>query len=151
MGSPGTVDEFAAVIDRKETEHIDLMALVKKPDTSIAIIGATDNPSKFGNIIYHDLKRKGFRLFPVNHHRTLVAGDRAYTCVQDLPVKPSLITFVVPPSQTLTVLDVCLVLGYMNVWIQPGAASQAVRTFLMEHAFNYVIDDCIMVHTAAVR
>jgi len=120
------------------------------PGTSIAVIGATDNSSKFGNIIYLDLRQKGFSLFPVNRHRRLVVGDQAYRCLQEIPGKPSLINFVVPPSQTLAVLKECLHLKYMDVWIQPGAESEAVRAFLKEHSFNYVIDDCIMVHSRSI-
>ena len=48
----------------------DLIVLLGEPNTTVAVVGASDNPSKFGNIIYRDLRRKGFVVFAVNPNRT---------------------------------------------------------------------------------
>ena len=33
-----------------------------------AVVGATDNPEKYGNQIVKDLKKRGYTVFPVNPH-----------------------------------------------------------------------------------
>jgi len=38
----------------------DLSELLAETGTSVAVVGATDNPAKYGYVIYRDLKRKGF-------------------------------------------------------------------------------------------
>ena len=53
----------------------DILQLLEEPDTTVAVAGATDNPSKYGSVIYRDLKLKGFTVYPVNPHRTTVDGD----------------------------------------------------------------------------
>ena len=37
----------------------DLTPLLGEPGASVAVIGATDHPTKYGGIIYRDLKRRG--------------------------------------------------------------------------------------------
>lgn len=123
--------------------------LLESPDTTVAVVGATANPSKYGNIIYHDLKSKGFRVFAVNPHRDEVDGDPCWRSLADLPETPTIVDIVVPPGRTVTVLQECLDLGIKNVWIQPGAADGVVREFVEEHDFNALVDSCIMVRARA--
>ena len=116
-------------------------------DPLIAVVGATDNPTKYGSVIYRDLKSKGYRVVPVNRHRETVCGDRAYPDLRDLPEGPDIVNVVVPPEQTLEVLKRSLELGYTTVWLQPGAADGAVQTYLEEHEFDHLVDACIMVRS----
>ncbi|MFQ5751314.1 MAG: CoA-binding protein [bacterium] len=125
----------------------DVAALLEEPQTTIALVGATDNPSKYGYVIYRDLKRKGFTVYPVNPHRATVDGDRAFATLADIPLKPTIVNFVVPPQFTLKILQQCLELDLMNVWVQPGAESPEVLTFLQQHDFNYLANACIMVQS----
>lgn len=125
----------------------DIVKLLQEPATTVAVIGATDDPSKYGSVIYRDLKRKGFRVFAVNPHRTSVDGDPAYPTIHDLPERPTILNFVVPPSATLQVLEDAREAGHENVWIQPGADSPAVLSYIQEHGFNYLANACIMIRS----
>lgn len=125
----------------------DIAALLDEPDTKIALVGATDNPSKYGYVIYRDLKRKGYTVFPVNPKRSSVDGDQAYPSLDRLPSKPTIVNIVVPPDATLGVLEKCKELGLTNVWLQPGAESPVVMGFLQENDFNYLANACIMVQS----
>jgi hypothetical protein len=123
----------------------DIVALLDNPTTTIAVVGATDNSSKYGSVIYRDLKRKNFKVYPINPHRKTVDGDPAFATLSDLPEKPSIVNFVVPPEVTIGILRQCQQLGLMNVWIQPGAESPEVLRFLQQNHFNYLANACIMV------
>ena len=126
---------------------IDLVNLLENPDTVVAVVGATENPAKYGNIIYRDLKHKGFRVIPVNSNRKTVDGDKAYATLENIPEKPDLVDLVVPPDAALTVLKQCLDLNLMNVWLQPGAEDSKVMRYLQTHPFNYLTHTCIMVNS----
>ncbi|MBT8164889.1 MAG: CoA-binding protein [Acidimicrobiia bacterium] len=125
----------------------DILQLLDEPDTTIALVGATDNPSKYGHTIYLDLKRKGYTVLPVNPQRVTVDADEAYEKLADLPEPPTIVNFVIPPRFTLHVLKQCLELGLKNVWLQPGAESPEVMEFIQEHDFNYLANACIMVQS----
>ena len=125
----------------------DIATLLDKPETTVAVVGATDDPSKYGYVIYRDLKRKGFTLFPVNLNRSTVDGDEAFASLGAIPKTPTIVNIVVPPEETLQVLQGCLKLGLKNVWLQPGAESPETMSFLQENDFNYLANACIMVQS----
>lgn len=125
----------------------DIARLIHEPGATVAIVGATDNPGKYGSVIYRDLKRKGFRVFGVNPHRPTIDGDRAYPDLSALPEAPTVVNLVVPPESTLTVLKEADQLGYKNVWVQPGAESPEVLLYLQQNDFNYLANSCIMIHS----
>jgi len=122
-----------------------ISTLLNEGDPVVAVVGATDNPRKYGNRIYLDLKGKGFRVYPVNPSRDTVDGDPTFARLSDLPEKPDIVNFVVPPSVTLRVLEQAKRLGFTTVWIQPGAENEAVMGYLDEHGFDHVVNACIMV------
>jgi len=125
----------------------DIAALLNRSDTTVAVVGATDNPHKYGSVIYRDLKHKGFTVYPVNPTRDTVDGDKAYASLAALPEKPTVVNIVVPPEATLQVLEGALHNGLTNVWVQPGAESPEVLAFLQEHGFNYLAHACIMIES----
>lgn len=123
--------------------------LLAEPDTTVAVVGATDNPLKYGYEIYRDLKTKGFEVYAVNRHRSTVDGDPAYATLSDMPVRPTIVDLVVPPDQSLAVLREAAALGLENIWLQPGAESPEVNAYLDEHGFNALVNACIMVRSRA--
>jgi hypothetical protein len=125
----------------------DIATLLNRDDTTIAVVGATDESSKYGSVIYRDLKRKGFEVHAVNPNRATVDGDPAYSSLDDLPESPTIVNIVVPPDATIQVLRKARALGLSNVWIQPGAESPEVMSYLNENEFNYLANSCIMVRS----
>lgn len=125
----------------------DIATLLHRDDTTVAVVGATDDPHKYGSVIYRDLKNKGFQVYAVNPNRETVDGDPSYKSLAALPVSPTIVNIVVPPESTLQVLHGALRLGLHNVWVQPGAESPEVMTFLNENEFNYLANSCIMVRS----
>ena len=125
----------------------DIATLLNRDDTTVAVVGATDDPHKYGSVIYRDLKRKGYEVFAINPNRDTVDGDVAYPSLQSLPTEPTIVNVVVPPEATLRVLQGALANGLTNVWVQPGAESPEVMAFLNENDFNYLANACIMVQS----
>ncbi|MDA2937360.1 CoA-binding protein [Acidobacteria bacterium AH-259-A15] len=125
----------------------DITKLLDEPESTIAIVGATDDPSKYGYVVYRDLKRKGFTVYPVNPNRSSVDGDKTFKSLGDIPEQPTIVNVVVPPEVTSNILQQCLDLGLMNVWLQPGAESPGTMSFLQQHDFNYLANACIMVQS----
>ena len=127
------------------------LELLSEPGIIIAVVGASDNPEKFGHDIYRDLKRKGYRVFPVNPNRKTIDGDPSYPNLQSLPETPDIVNLVVPPEVTLIVALECLKLGITHLWLQPGAESPEVLEFLQDNGLNYVAGACVMVKTRRAK
>lgn len=123
----------------------DLARLLNTPGTSLAIVGATDRPGKYGGIIYRDMKAKGFTVYGVNPYRDTIDGDKCWPSVKDLPEKPTIAVFVIPAKRGMGVIDDCEEAGIENLWIQPGAFSEEMRDRLESANFNYLANACVMV------
>jgi len=123
----------------------DLTPLLASTDITIAVVGATDSPGKYGGIIYRDLKSLGYRVVGVNPRRTEVNGDDCYPSLAALPGQPDIIDLVVPPHIGLEIAREALALGYGNLWLQPGAESAELIDFLEENNTSFIANSCIMV------
>ena len=119
--------------------------LLDDPETSVAVVGATDRPGKYGGIVYRRLKAFGYKVFPVNPNRDEVDGDPTYPDLASLPEAPTIVNFVVPPRVGSPVADAAVEQGYLNLWFQPGAESQDLTETLRERGADVLTDACIMV------
>ena len=90
---------------------------------TFAVVGASDNPEKYGHIAYVMLKRYGKTVWPVNPNAAVVDGDPTFPSVAALPEVPEVVVVVVPPAVTERVVEELGAAGVKNVWMQPGAES----------------------------
>ena len=114
---------------------------------SIALIGSSNDPRKYGNKILLDLTKKGYTVYPVNKKEKQIEGLKAYKNIEMLEEIPSIINFVIPPDEGLVVTRDLVEKGYDNFWYQPGAESDEISEFLKINKKNYIDDKCIMVVT----
>ena len=118
---------------------------LKDKNKSIALVGASNDPNKYGNKILLNLKSKGFNVIPVNTKGEEIDGSASFKSVSDIPDCPSIINFVVPPIIGFEITKELVQKGYDNFWYQPGAESKEISNYLKEHDKNYIDDQCIMV------
>ena len=90
-----------------------------------ALVGATNDSSKYGNIIFKNMRAAGYTVYPVNPRATTVEGEKAYPDLASLPEKPAVVDIVIPPMLVSAVLDEAAQLGIKMVWMQPGAELQS--------------------------
>jgi hypothetical protein len=114
-------------------------------DNVFAVVGASNNPSKYGYRIYSDLKSDGYKVYPVNPREESVQGDKAYPDIKSLPEKPDVVDIVTPPGVTEQVVKEAVEQGVGIVWMQPGAQSDAAIKYANDHGLLIVHDSCIMV------
>ena len=113
----------------------------------IALVGATKNKEKFGNIILRDLTRKGYEVIPVTPKYEEVEGIKTVNTIENLPKDTDLMVFVVPPKVGVEVTKEAINSGFKNFWYQPGACSEEIENVLNENNIKAINDICIMVET----
>ncbi|OQX86605.1 hypothetical protein B6D60_05890 [candidate division KSB1 bacterium 4484_87] len=112
---------------------------------NLAIVGASRNRGKYGNIVYRDLRAKGYRVFAVNPKSKEIEGDPCYPDLQSIPEKIEGVVIIVPPRRTENVVREVDSLGIRHVWMQPGAESAEAIQFCQEKNMNAIFDLCVMV------
>lgn len=85
-----------------------------------AVVGANQDPDKYGNMIYRKLKRLGYQVYPVNPMYEEIEGDTCYKDLSSLPVIPEVIDMVVSPKRGRAFIDEAARLGTNYIWLQPG-------------------------------
>jgi predicted CoA-binding protein len=111
-----------------------------------AVVGATDNQDKYGNQIVKNLKGRGYEVYPVNPKLKEVEGLTCYTALADLPVKPDVVDFVVPPAATEAILRQCTELGLDRIWLQPGSESKTAIAYCYANKLKVVHSVCVMMN-----
>ena len=81
--------------------------------TSVAILGASDDPAKWGNWLARGALRGAGRrpVYLVNRNGGEVLGTRAYTTVTELPESPELVVIAVPAAGFEQAVDDSLAMG----------------------------------------
>ena len=109
---------------------------LKDKNKTIALVGASNDPTKYGNKILLNLKSKGFNVIPVNNKEEEVDGSPSFKNVSDIKDCPSIINFVVPPNIGIEITKDLVEKGYDNFWYQPGAESKEISDYLKENGKN---------------
>ena len=109
-----------------------------------AVVGASGDRSKFGNITFRELKRRGKQVYPVNRRATEVEGETCYPSLSALPEVVDRVLIVVPPSQGEAVVKEAAEAGVYGVWFQPGAESEAALEYCRAHGLEAISGHCIL-------
>lgn len=80
---------------------------------SVAIVGASDDPSRIGGRPLQHLRHAGFAgaVYPVNPNRQTVQGWRSYPDVRSLPAPVDAVILAIPARQVIEVARACADLG----------------------------------------
>jgi acetyltransferase len=122
---------------------------------SVAVVGASADPSKVGGSVLANLRAAGFpgRIVPVNARRTVVQGLPAIPSLRDADAAVDLAVIAVPAAVVLPVLEDCAALGVRGaVVISAGfreagedgrRRERALRAWVAAHPVRVVGPNCL--------
>ena len=99
----------------------------------IAVAGVSRNPHKFGNVLFRELKQRGYDVVPLNPTLKEFDGMPCFTSLMDLPKTVEGLLIVTPPSSAVRLIQDAIASGVRRVWLHKGAggpgsvSSDAVR------------------------
>lgn len=106
---------------------------------SVAIVGASRSPAKFGHIAVRAFMSAGFEVFPINPQGGEIAGCTAYRSLSELPVdQVDWVSMYLPPQLGLTLLDEIAALHPDEFWLNPGSESPELVRAAEERGLNVV-------------
>jgi uncharacterized protein len=91
---------------------------------TVAVIGASSNRRKFGNIALRAFRHAGYKVVPINPNEAEVEGLRTYASVLDVPDTIDMATVYVPPDVGERLIEEIAKKGISEVWLNPGAGSR---------------------------
>jgi predicted CoA-binding protein len=110
----------------------------------LALVGVSRSGRKFGNLIFKELKTKGYQVYPVHPQVPAIDGQSCWPNVLQLPKEVEGVVIVVPPAQTEKVVKEAATAGISRVWMQQGSESTAAIRFCEENGIQAVSGQCIL-------
>ncbi|MEI6117733.1 MAG: CoA-binding protein [bacterium] len=110
-----------------------------------AVVGASNNEEKYGYKVFKDLLDAGYKVLPIHPSEKEILGEKVYTNLSEVKEKIDVVIFVTQPKVTEKVLEEVKSLGIKNVWLQPGAQSDAAIQFCKKNTIECIHDACIMI------
>jgi uncharacterized protein len=121
---------------------------VLKYAKTIAVVGASKDPTKPGATIPMALQRHGFRVIPVNPTADMLFGQRAYKTLADIPEHVDLVNVFRPADEAPAITQQAVAIGARAVWLQTGLTSADARRIAEAAGLDFVEDHCIAVERA---
>jgi predicted CoA-binding protein len=115
---------------------------------TIAVVGASKDPTKPGATIPRALQRHGFRIIPVNPSADMLFGQRAYKTLADIPERVDVVNVFRPAEEAPAITEQAVAIGARAVWLQTGITSPDARRIAEGAGIDFVEDHCIAVERA---
>jgi predicted CoA-binding protein len=93
---------------------------------AVAVIGASSAPHKFGNKAVRAYLRQGWTVYPVNPNESVIEGLPSFPSVTAIPGPVDRASLYLPPELGLGLLEEIQRKGIRELWVNPGAESDAL-------------------------
>jgi acyl-CoA synthetase (NDP forming)/GNAT superfamily N-acetyltransferase len=119
------IDETAVTerVAREREQHAEARSIERllRP-RSVAMVGASNDPTKIGNAVFGNLLRAGFEgpLYPVNPHERHVSAVPAFATVTGVPGEVDLAVVAVPSAGVADVVEQCARRGVKGLVVVSG-------------------------------
>ena len=88
-----------------------------------AVVGASNDRSKYGNRVLRYYQRIGLEVIPINPKANVIEGLSAVDRLSSLDHLPHAISIITPPDVTEQIVREAVSLNIQHIWMQPGAES----------------------------
>lgn len=85
-----------------------------------AIVGASQDRSKYGYEVFETLTRHGHTVLPINPKYADIDGVPCYSSLPDLPRNPDVVLTAAPALVSEKIAQTCATLGISIFWMPPG-------------------------------
>lgn len=110
----------------------------------LAVLGVSRKKMKFGSMVFRELKKRKYQVFPVNPNTPELEGETCYKDLQSLPEKVGGAVIVLKPAQTEKVVKDVVEAGITRVWMQQGSQSETAVKYCKENNVTVISNECIL-------
>ncbi len=117
--------------------------------TSIAIVGASDKPSRASYFVAtYLLSSSPYKVYFVNPVAKEILGQPVYASLADLPETPDIVDVFRRHDDLPTVLEEAKAVGAKTLWLQLGSWHEGVARDAEAAGMNVVMDRCVKIEHA---
>ena len=120
----------------------DLRAIYEETKT-IAVVGASSNPSKAAHSIPSYLQAQGFRIIPVTPKGGELFGEPAATSLAEIDDQVDVVDVFRPGEEVPDIAREAAAIGAKVLWLQPGISSEEGAGIARQAGLQVVTDMCM--------
>jgi predicted CoA-binding protein len=110
----------------------------------IAVVGLSSNPSRPSYVVADYLKKKGYRIIPVNPTEKEILGEKCYSSLKDVPDSVDIVDIFRQPQFVMPIVEQAIEKKAKAIWMQEGIVNNEAALKAREHNLKVIMDKCIL-------
>jgi uncharacterized protein len=117
---------------------------------TIAVVGASADPSKAAHRIPAYLQSQGYRILPVNPRGGELFGERVFRSLAEIDIPVDVVDVFRPAEEAPEIARQAVAIGAKVLWLQLGIESEEARRLAEAAGLTVVMDRCMGATHAAL-
>ncbi|HHW54643.1 MAG: CoA-binding protein [bacterium] len=119
------------------------LARILRENTTIAVVGLSDNPARPSYGVARYLQQAGYRIIPVNPRLDTVLGEKAYPTLGAIPGPIEVVNVFRRSEHVPGIMREALAKGAAVLWLQEGVYHQEAAREALAAGMEVVMDRCM--------
>jgi predicted CoA-binding protein len=113
---------------------------------TIAVVGASPNPTKDSHKVTKYLIEKGYKVFPIYPKEDEILGQKVYRSLAEIPEEVDMVVVFRKPAAVMPIAEACIKRGDVKVlWTQIGIVNNDAAQKAKDAGIDVVQNMCAMV------
>lgn len=121
------------------------IASILRESTTIAVVGASDDPGRDSYPIMKFLLARGYTVHPVNPKYPEVLGRTCYPDLAAVPEPIDIVDVFRRPEAVPQIVEEAIRVGAKVLWLQFGVVHEEAAAHAEAHGLKVIMDRCIAV------
>ena len=110
---------------------------------TIAVVGASADPTKAAHVIPRYLQSQGYRILPVNPRGGELFGERVFRSLAEIDVPVDVVDVFRPAEEAPEIARQAIAIGAKVLWLQVGIESDEAQRLAEAAGLTVVMNRCI--------
>lgn len=121
----------------------DMIDRILNGSKTVAVVGLSDKPDRPSHVVAHFLRKRGYRIIPVNPNVHAVMGEKSYGSLSEIPGRVDLVNVFRKSENVPGIADEAIRVGAKFFWMQEGVVNEQAREKLTAAGIPVVMDRCV--------
>lgn len=119
------------------------LADIYRSTRTIAVVGASSDPSKAAGRIPAYLQSQGYRIIPVNPGSDEILGEPSVDSLSDIHEDVDVVDVFRPSEETPDIAREAVAIGAGVLWLQEGITNDEAASIASDAGLTVVMDTCM--------
>lgn len=111
---------------------------------TIAVVGLSDDPTRYSYHVAQYLQKQGYRIIPVNPTVKEVLGEKSYPDLRSIPEPVDVVEVFRRSDAVLPIAQDAVAIKAKALWLQDGVINEEAAKLAREAGLDVVMNDCML-------